>query len=281
MSGLREATAEPRAVLAGVGRRIGEHGLTDRAAALTYYAFLSLFPALIVAVALLGLFGDYPETYRSVVSTLRDAAPGTVVDTVDSALNDALQSRGTAGGLLGVGVLLAFYSASSGTGAALRGIGAVYGAPRTTPWWRGYLARLELTVVVGALLAVAFVAMLLAGPLFSEIADEAGVRETVSEAITLIRWPIGVAALVGSALLLYRKGAGRPVSLAEIWPGAVAAGLLWVVASLGFNFYVARFGSYDATYGSLGAVIVLLVWMWIGNLALLAGAALNVELAER
>ena len=280
MSGLRRATAEPRSVLAGVARRISEHGLTDRAAALTYYGFLSLFPALIVGVSLLGLIGDYPETYRDVISTLREVAPGTVVDTIDSALRDALRSRGTAGGLLGVGILLAFYSASSGTGAALRGIGAVYGAPRASPWWRGYLARLELTVVVGALVLVAFAAMLLAGPLFSEIAAEAGVKESVSNVISLIRWPIGVAALVASALLLYRKGAARPVGFHDLWPGAIAAGLLWVMASLGFNFYVSNFGSYDATYGSLGAVIVLLVWMWIGNLALLAGAALNVELEE-
>lgn len=281
MRWLREATAEPRAILAGVGRRISQHGLTDRAAALTYYGFLALFPALIVAVSLLGLLGDYPETYRDVVSTLRDAAPGTAVDTIDSALQDALESRGTASGLLGAGVLLAFFSASSGTGAALRAIGAVYGAPGGEPWWRGYLAQLELTVVVGGLVLVAFAAMLLAGPLFSEIAAEAGVEGSVSEIVSLIRWPIGLAALFLSALLLYRRGAGRAVGFGDAWPGAVAAGPLWAVASLGFDLYVSNFGAYDATYGSLGAVIVLLVWMWIGSLALLAGAALNVELEER
>jgi membrane protein len=267
-------------LLRGVADRVSEHGLTDRAAALTYYGFLSLFPALIVAVALLGLLGSYPETYESIRSTLQDAAPGNAIDTIDEALDDALRSPATAGSLLGVGLVLSVYSASSGTGAALRAVRAVYGTSERQSFWRSHLDRLKLTFVVGLMLLLAFTAILVAGPIFSSIADEAGLDESVKGAISLIRWPVGVLALVATALIIYRSGAGRQVSLRGLLPGAISASLLWVVASIGFNVYLSHFGSYDATYGTLGAVIVLLIWMWLGSLALLCGAALNVQLEE-
>lgn len=267
-------------LLRGVAERVSEHGLTDRAAALSYYGFLSLFPALIVAVALIGLLGNYPETYESIRSTLQDAAPGDAVDTIDGALDDALRSRRTAGSLLGVGLALSLYSASSGTGAALRAVSALYGTGERQPFWRGHLNRLTLTIEVGLMLLLAFTAILVAGPIFSSIADEAGLDESVEGAISLIRWPIGLLAVVTTALLIYRRGAGRKTSLRGLLPGAVSASLLWAIASIGFNVYLSNFGSYDATYGSLGAVIVLLIWMWLGSLALLCGAALNVHLEE-
>ena len=274
------AIATARELLAGVARRYREEDLSDRAAAQTYWGFLSLFPALIVAVALLGLFGDYPETYRSVVSTLREAAPGEAVDALDGALEDAVRSRQTAGGLLGVGLVLSLYSASSGIGAILRSIQAIYGTTGRS-FVRGHLERLPLTLEAMALFALAFLAIVVAGPVFSLIASEAGIDESVSRAVSLLRWPVGVAALTGIALLLYRAGSNRERRARDLLPGACAASVLWLVASAGFSLYVAGFGAYDATYGSLGAVIVLLIWLWIGNLALLGGAALNRELDER
>lgn len=272
--------ARARRLGAGVVRRFSAHGLSDRAAALTYWGFLSLFPALIVLVAAVGVLGTYPDTYRSIISTLREAAPGTVADTIDSALEDALRSRSTSGSLLGVGIVLAFYSASSATGAGLRAVNAIYGVSGEQSWLRGHLDRLGLTLAIGLLLLLAFSAMLVAGPLFTSIAAEAGVAETVSGVISLLRWPIGIGALVAASLLLYRVGALRPVAVRHLLPGACAAAIFWVLASAGFSLYVANFGSYDATYGSLAAVIVLMVWMWISSLALLAGAALNAELEE-
>ena len=268
-------------LLAGVARRYSENNLSDHAAAVTYWGFLALFPALIVIVALIGLVGSYPETYDSISSTLRDAAPGSAVDTINNALDDAVRSRGTAGGLLGIGLLLSLYSASSGTGAALRAVNEIYGVAHADSFLRAHLKRLGLTVCLGAMLILAFAAMLVAGPLFSSISDEAGVNESVRGVISLLRWPVGLAALAATALLLYRVGADRAVPVRQLLPGACAASLLWAIASAGFSLYVSHFGSYDATYGSLGAVIVLLIWMWIGNLALLAGAALNVELSEQ
>jgi membrane protein len=264
-----------------MARRLGASAVTDRAAAMTYYGFLALFPGLIVLVALLGLVGSYPETYDSIISTLRDAAPGSAIETINDALRDALQDRGTAGSLLGVGLVLALYSAASGTGAAIRGIRAIEGAERGQPWLRGMLTRLALTVAVMFTLMVAFSAVLFAGPVFSSIGDAAGVGEPVRRAVSLVRWPVGIAALIAATTMLYRAAA-LPASprIGELLPGALTASALWVLVSIGFNAYVSNYSSYDATYGTLGTVIVLLIWIWSGNMALLAGAALNAELGE-
>src|SRR3954466_2180698 len=110
--------AEWIAMAKGIYSRFGEVQLTDRAAAQTYYSILSLFPGLLVVVALISLLGNYPQTYESIVNTLRDPAPGAPVDTINSSLRDAVANRGNAGVLLLVGVLLALYSASGAMGAA-------------------------------------------------------------------------------------------------------------------------------------------------------------------
>ena len=280
---LREDVERTRtgALLGRISGRLSEASATDFAAAMTYYGFLALFPAMIVLVALIGLIGSYPETYNSIIDTLREAAPGSVAETINGALRDALQSRSTAGGLLGIGLLLALYSATSGTGAALRGIRAIERDDEQVPFVRGFLTRIGLTLAVMLTLLVAFTAVLVAGPLFSDIGEAAGVGDAAKRAVSLARWPIAVAALIAAATLLYRAAAiPRTTSFRELLPGALAASALWVVASIGFNTYVSNFSSYDATYGSLGAVIVLLIWLWVGNLALLGGAALNAELRE-
>lgn len=258
--------------------RVSAADLTDRAAALTYYGFLSLFPALIVGVALIGLIGDYPETYKSIVKTLHDAAPGPAVDLVDSALESAVADRGGAGSLLGIGLVISLYSASSATGGAVRGVEATYHEEYDYPWWQAYVVRFTLTVVLGLLFLLAFAGILLAGPLFDWVAKTFGVSESLSSAISVVRWPVGLFALLVANLLVYWSGSGRTRRLRHLLPGAFASILVTLVATAGFNFYVSNFGSYGATYGSLGAVIVLLVWMWISSLALLCGSALNAEL---
>jgi membrane protein len=268
-----------KAVAAGAYSRFGEIEITDRAATLTYYGFLSLFPALIVAVALLALFGSYPGTYESIIDTLREAAPGAAVDTIDSALRDVLrQSSGSAGGLLGIGLLVALVSASGATGAAIRSLDVINGregrgivGSRATQLW--------LTLALMALLLLAFTALLLAGPLFSSIADAAGLEASSRSLVSALRYPVGVAALLAALLLLYWQGpAGPKRPPLEHLPGALLAATLWMLASIGFSIYVSNFGSYDATYGTLGAIIVLLIWLYVGNLALLIGALANREL---
>ena len=276
---IRELTRDQwKAVAGAVYSRFGDVQITDRAATLAYYGFMALFPALIVAVALLALFGSYPETYESIIDTLREAAPGPAVDTIDSALRDILQDRGSAGGLLGVGLAVALVSASGATGAAIRALDVI-----NERSGRGFVgsrvAQLLLTLALMALLLLAFTALLLAGPLFSTIAEAAGLDASSRSLVSLLRYPVGLAALIAALLLLYWRGPEGPRRPPlEHLPGALLAAALWLIASVGFSLYVSNFSSYDATYGALGAIIVLLVWLYVGNLALLIGALANREL---
>jgi membrane protein len=258
--------------------RFSEAEVTDRAATLAYYGFLSLFPILIVAVAGLALVGSYPGTYNSIVDTLREAAPGTVADLIDSALKDALQERGQAGSLLGLALVLALVSGSGATAAAIRALEAIESRRGASGVARGWLARLWLTLGLMGLLMVGFVSLLVAGPLFSSIAEAAGLESSTRSAISLLRYPVGLLALLAAFLLLYWRGpSGERRAPLSYLPGALLGSGLWVLASVGFSVYVANFSSYDATYGALGTVIVLLIWLYLGNLAFLLGALFNAE----
>ncbi len=262
--------------------RFGEVQITDRAAALTYYAVLSLFPGLLVAVALLALVGEYPRTYESIVDTLRDAAPGTAVDTINSALRDALSDRGDAGALLGIGIAVSLYSASGAMGAAMRSLESIDRVRSGRSFLPNLGVRLGLTVLLMLLVLIAFLAVVVAGPLFGTIADAAGFEGFLKDLVGYARWPIGALALLSAFALVYslgpRKGPRRGTrSLRSVLPGAVLGTALWFVVSLAFSAYVANFGAYDRTYGTLGALISLLIWLWLGSLAFLLGALFNAE----
>lgn len=274
--------AEWIAMAKAIYSRFGEVQVTDRAAAMTYYSILSLFPALLVVVSLLALLGAYPETYQSISSTLRDAAPGTAIDTIDSALRDSLRSRENAGVLLVVGLALALYSASGAMGAAMRALESINRAKRGRSFLPNLGVRLGLTVVLAVLVLVAFMAVVVAGPLFGSIADAAGFSGAVAGLVGYLRWPIGAAALLTAFAVVYSLGPRRTPrrgdrSLKLVLPGAVVATALWFAVSLLFTAYVSHFGSYDKTYGTLGALISLLIWLWLGNLAFLLGALFNAE----
>jgi membrane protein len=275
--------AEWIALVKAMYGRFGEVQITDRAAALTYYSILSLFPALLVVVSLLALLGTYPDTYQSIISTLRDAAPGSAVNTIDTALRDALAKRGDAGILLVVGLVLALYSASGAMGAAMRGLESINRAESGRSFLPNLGVRLGLTVVLALLILIAFLAVVVAGPLFGSIADAAGFPSFVKGLVGYLRWPIGGAALLTAFALVYAYGPRRGPrqgtrALRTVLPGAALGTVLWFAVSLLFTVYVSHFGSYDKTYGTLGAVISLLIWLWLGNLAFLMGALFNAEL---
>jgi membrane protein len=262
--------------------RFGEVQVTDRAAAMTYYSILSVFPALLVVVSLLTLLGSYPETYQSIVDTLREAAPGPAVDAIDGALRNSLSSRGDAGIVLVVGLILAFYSATGATGAAMRALESINRAKRGRDFLPNLGVRLGLTALLALLVLIAFLAVVVAGPLFGSIADAAGFSGLVSTLVGYMRWPVGAAALLAAFAIVYALGPRRTPrpgdrSLVSVLPGAILGTALWFAVSLLFTAYVSNFGSYDKTYGTLGAVISLLIWLWLGNLAFLLGALFNAE----
>jgi membrane protein len=277
-SGRRQWIAVAKAIYG----RFGEVQVTDRAAAMTYYSILSLFPALLVVVSLVALLGQYPETYQSIVDTLRDAAPGTAVDAIDSALRDSLSSRSNAGVLLVVGLALALYSASGAVGAAIRALEAINRAKRSRSFLPNLGVRIGLTALLALLVLIAFLAVVVAGPLFGSIADAAGLSSFVADMVGYLRWPIGAAALLTAFAVVYALAPRRTPrpgdrSLRSVLPGAVVGTALWFAVSLLFTAYVSHFGSYDKTYGTLGALISLLIWLWLGNLSFLLGALFNAE----
>src|SRR6266550_2629705 len=277
-SGTHEWIAMAKAIYS----RFGEVQVTDRAAALTYYSILSLFPAMLVVVSRLALLGQYPETYQSIVNTLREAAPGTAVDTIDSALRDALSNRSNAGVLLVVGVALALYSSAGAMGAAMRSLEAINRAKRGRSFLPNLGVRVGLTALVTLLVLIAFLAVVVAGPLFGKIADAAGFPSVIKGLVGYLRWPIGALALLTAYALVYALGPRRTPrrgdrSLVSVLPGAAVGTAVWFAVSLLFTLYVSHFGSYDKTYGTLGALISLLIWLWLGNLAFLLGALFNAE----
>jgi len=270
------------AVVKAIYSRFGEVQVTDRAAAMTYYSILSVFPALLVVVSLLTLLGSYPETYQSIVDTLRDTAPGPAVDAIDGALRNSLSSRGNAGIVLVVGLALAFYSASGATGAAVRSLEAINRAKRGRDFLPSLGVRLGLTALLAVLVLIAFLAVVVAGPLFGSIAEAAGFSGLVVSLVGYMRWPVGAAALLTAFAIVYALGPRRTPepgdrSIRSVLPGAGVGTVLWFAVSLLFTAYVSHFGSYDKTYGTLGALISLLIWLWLGNLAFLIGALFNAE----
>jgi membrane protein len=274
--------AEWVALAKAIYSRFGEVQVTDRAAAMTYYSILSVFPALLVVVSLLTLLGSYPETYQSIVDTLRQAAPGPAVDSIDSALRNSLSSRGNATVVLLIGLVLAFYSATGATGAAMRALESINRAKRGRDFLSNLGVRIGLTALLAVLVLIAFLAVVVAGPLFGSIAEAAGFSTLMSTVIGYMRWPIGAAALLLAFAIVYALGPRRtPLpgdrSLRSVLPGAAVGTVLWFLVSLVFTAYVSHFGSYDKTYGTIGALISLLIWLWLGNLAFLIGALFNAE----
>jgi membrane protein len=262
--------------------RFGEVQVTDRAAALSYYSILSLFPALLVVVSLLALLGEYPDTYQNIVDTLRDAAPGAAVDAIDSGLRSSLSNRSNAGILLVVGLALALYSASGAMGAAMRSLEAINRAKGGRSFLPNLGVRIGLTVLLALLVLIAFLAVVVAGPLFGAIANAAGISGVVAGLVGYLRWPIGALALLTAFATVYALGPRRTPrkgdrSLRSVLPGAAIGTALWFAVSLLFTAYVSHFGSYDKTYGTLGTLISLLIWLWLGNLAFLLGALFNAE----
>jgi membrane protein len=268
------------AVLKRTAKEFQEDNLTDWAAALTYYAVLALFPALLALVALVGIFGQYPQTTNALLDIARqvsgnDSALNGLKDTIDG----IVRNKGGAGALLGLGLAGALWSASGYIGAFMRASNAIYEVPEGRPFWK--LRPLQVVVTLGIVLLVALllVALVVTGPVAKAIGDQVGLGDTAVTIYQIAKWPIMAAiVLVILAVLYYIAPSARLPKIQWLSPGAIVALVIWIIASAAFGFYVANFGSYNKTYGTLGGAISLLVWMWITNLAVLFGQELNAEI---
>ncbi|WP_028964583.1 YihY/virulence factor BrkB family protein [Streptomyces thermolilacinus] len=269
-----------RTVVRRTAKEALDDELPDRAAALTYYGVLSVFPALLVMVALLGVVGD--SATRSVLDGLGQLAPGPARDLLSDAVRQ-LQGSGAASGLMAVvGLLAALWSASGYVAAFIRTANAVYDLPEGRPVWKLTPLRVGLTVVLMVLLAASSVIVVFTGPLARRAGEVIGAGDEAVTVWGIAKWPVLVLlVMLMLALLYWRAPNVRGLGFRWLSPGSVAAVLLWLVASGGFALYVANFGSYNKTYGTLAGVVVFLVWLWLSNLAVLLGLELNAELARQ
>ena len=250
--------------------------LKDWAAALTYYSVLSIFPALLVLISLLDLAG--PSTIQKLLDNLGQVAPGSVNQILEGAIRNLRQTRGSAGLLALAGLAVALWSASNYIAAFMRASNAIYDVPEGRPVWKTLPIRIAVTVVVMVLLAVSAVAVVATGGLADRIGRLLGLGSAVVTVWDLVKWPVLLLLVSFMFALLYWASPNAKQGFRWVTPGGILAVVVWVVASVAFAVYVANFGSYNKTYGSLASVIIFLVWLWLSNTAILLGAELNAEL---
>ena len=255
-----------------------DDNLTDWAAALTYYGVMSLFPMLLVLVALLGLIGQ-ESTIATMTDSLRMAGLGDVAKNVQGPLDEIVRHKGGAGALVGLGLLGALWSASGWVGAFTRAMNSVYEVREGRPFWKLRPLQVLITLVTVLLVSLVLLAVVVSGPIAEAVGTAVGAGDTAVSAWGIAKWPVLLLVLMAMVAGLYYIAPNvRQPRLRWVTPGGVTAVLVWIVASAGFGIYVSNFGSYGKTYGTLGSVITFLVWMWLSNLALLFGAELDSEL---
>ena len=266
----------------GTGKRVVSEfrndNLTDWAAALTYYAVLSIFPAFIAMISILGLVVDPATITRVVTDTVSQLGPESAVDTVTRPIEQISANRSTAFLGLIVGLALALWTASNYVGAFMRASNSIYERDEGRPFWKLRPLQILVTLILVLMAALVVLALIVSGPVAEAIGSAVGLGDTAVMVWDIAKWPVLlVVVMLMLAILYWSAPNAKPAGFRWISPGSVVAVLLWVLASAGFALYVANFSSYDKTYGALGGVIVFLVWMWITNIAVLIGAELNAE----
>ncbi|WP_030574213.1 YihY/virulence factor BrkB family protein [Streptomyces aureocirculatus] len=279
-----EPTSMPKqswwTVLKRTVKEFKDDELADRAAALTYYGVLSLFPALLILVSLLGIAGK--SATQQVMDNLQNLAPGPARDIISNAVQQ-LQGKGGTGSLMAiVGLVLAVWSASGYIAAFIRTSNAVYDMPEGRPAWKILPLRLVLTVVLMVLAVGSALIVVFTGPLAQRTGSALGVGDTAMTVWSIAKWPVLVLLVTMMIAILYWAAPNaRGRGFRWVTPGSLLALLLWMVASAGFALYVANFASYNKTYGTLAGVIIFLVWLWITNLAVLLGLEFDAEMVRQ
>jgi membrane protein len=252
--------------------------LNHWAAALTYYAILSLFPALLVMVSLVGVFADPERVTKVLTDTVSEMGPATAAQTFQSPIESITSSRGTAGIMLIVGVIGALWASSGYVSAFADASNTIYEVEEGRPFYKLKPLQLAVTFVLILLAAMVALALVLSGPIVGALGSSLGISDTVLTVWRFAKWPAMVLlVLIIFWTLYYTSPNARPTGVTWVTGGAVLAVILWVVASIALAFYAANFGSYDKTYGTLGGVVVFLVWLWVTNIAILLGAEFNAE----
>jgi membrane protein len=266
-------------VLRKTGREFSKDDCTDQAAALTYYAVLSAFPAALAMLSLLSLVGQGKETVNSMIDIIEQiGGEGTSSGMIEDALNSLSTAQG-AGLTFVLSIVLALWSASGYVSAFGRSMNRIYGVGEGRPFWK--LRPLMMLVTLLAILMAACVALslVLTGPVARAVGDAIGMGSTAVQVWDIVKWPVILLLVMAIVAALYQFTPNvKQPKFRWLSVGAAVAIIVWVLASAAFGVYVGNFGSYNKTYGTLAGVVVFLLWLWITNLALLFGAELDAEI---
>src|ERR687889_2697309 len=265
-----------------LGRRVyaetTDDDVTGRAAQLSYYFLLALFPALLFLTSLLGYFAGEDSQLRSnLFGYLSAVLPGEASKLIADTVNDVTQASG--GGKLSFGIFATFWAASNGMGAISESLNAAYDLKESRPWWKVRLTAVGLTLALTFLIVTALVLVLYGHDIADAVSVWAGLGSAFATAWKILQWPLVlVFVLLAFALLYYFGPDAHQQHWTWITPGAVVGVTLWLLVSFAFKAYLSYFNSYSATYGSLGAVIILMLWFYFTGIAILVGGEMNSEI---
>ncbi|MGI5216186.1 YihY/virulence factor BrkB family protein [Plantactinospora sp. CA-290183] len=269
-----------RGVLWRSAKNFFDDNCADWAAALTYYAVLAVFPSAIVIVALVGLVSDGNRTIDTIAGLAKEVGAGSVFENpqVLDAMKDAVSREGPVKALLSFGLLAALWSASGFVGAFTRASNAVYGVEEGRPFYRLRPLQLLLSAVALILLAIVATGLIVSGPVADAVGKALNLGDVPRTAWTIAKWPVLVVIMMLLLSLLFWIAPNvRQPRFRWLTVGGTVTLLSWALVSFGFGFYVSRFDSYNVTYGSLGAVIAFLVWVYLSNCAVMLGVEINAE----
>jgi membrane protein len=257
-------------------REFKEDDLTLLAAALTYYGILSLFPALLVLLSLLGLAGQ--STIDTLLQNIDAIAPSATNDVITRAVKNLQGSNSAAGVAFVIGIAGALWSASGYVGGFMKASNVIYEVEEGRKFWKLKPLQILVTLMIVVLITAIVLAIVVSGPIAQRVGAIIGLGDTAVTVFNIVKWPV-IAVIVSQifAFLYWVSPNVKQPGYRWISPGGIIAVVLWIAASAAFAVYVANFGSYSKTYGSFAAVIIFLVWLWITNLVMLLGAEFNAE----
>ena len=260
--------------------RINDHDIFGGAAKLSYYFLLALFPLLLMLMSLLGYFAESGSELRlKLITYLGTVMPSSAITLVHNTLDEISEARG--GAKLSIGLLAALWAASNGMGAISDTLNAAYGVKEQRSWWKVRLVSILLTMALSVLIILALVIVLYGGNIGESIAGHFGFGAAFTTAWKIVQWPIALFFMIVTFNIIYYFGpAGRPRKRRWCMVGTLTAVVLWLLVSFAFRVYLHFFNSYSVTYGSLGALIILMLWFYFTGLAILLGGEINSELQD-
>jgi membrane protein len=248
--------------------------VTGLAAQLAFYFFLALFPALLFLIALASFFPA--NLMQQMVTALQGFAPEQVVEIFEAQMQDIAEGQDT--GLLTFGILATIWSSSAAMVGIMDAMNRAYDIDEARPWWKVRLSAILLTIALALFILISF-SLVLVGPLVAEwLAANMGLGPVFEWTWKILQWPVAFALVVIAIGLVYYYAPDAEQDWEWVTPGAALATVLWLIASIGFRIYVTNFGEYNESYGTLGGIMVLMLWFYISGLALLVGAEMNSEI---